>query len=85
MTYNYPTNRSVRIEYSLPKTSSVDISVFNVMGQWVADLSRGEQPAGHHTVLWNGADSFGRPVPRGTYIFRMRANGYEQINTIAMK
>ena len=32
-------------------------------------------PPGEHSVLWDGADRFGRPVATGVYLYRLRVGG----------
>ena len=69
LSQNYPNpfNPSTMIEYGLPKRSEVRLRVFNILGQAVATLYEGEQPAGYQRVLWN-AD-----VSTGVYIYMLEA------------
>ena len=69
LSQNYPNpfNPSTVIEYGLPKRSDVRLRVFNILGQVVATLYEGEQPAGYQRVQWN-AD-----VSTGVYIYMLEA------------
>ncbi len=45
--------------------------VFNLMGQRVAELARGTQAAGRHTVSFDGTE-----LPSGVYIYQLRAGDF---------
>jgi len=62
-----------RIDYELPFTNHVKISVYNVSGQLVRTLFDGEQSVGRYTVSWDGANSFGERVASGVYLVQMMA------------
>jgi hypothetical protein len=66
-----PFNPSTTIRYSLPRTSTVRLTVYNLLGQQVRVLKDGPQPAGDYMVLWNGQDRRGRPVSSGVYLYRL--------------
>jgi hypothetical protein len=61
--YPNPFNPSTTIEYSLPREVRVSVRVFNMLGQCVATLVDGVQPAGTHRSLFTAED-----VPSGVYI-----------------
>jgi hypothetical protein len=69
MSQNYPNpfNPSTNIPYRLPSSSRVSLTVFNLLGQKVADLIEADQEAGWHEANWQ-AD-----VPSGTYFYRIVA------------
>ncbi len=74
--YPNPFNPATRIEYSLPHRSQVTIEVFNLLGQKVRSLVESEQPAGLHTLRWDGTDDGGQVVSTGVYLYRFRAGDY---------
>jgi hypothetical protein len=75
LSQNYPNpfNPETNIEFSLPSTSEVNLSVYNVLGRRVRQLAGGVFPAGSHTVVWDGTDDYGRPVASGLYLYRLSA------------
>ncbi len=72
--YPNPFNPSTTVEYSLPKASSVKMTVYNMAGEQVAVLVDGFQQAGLHKVTWSGTDDFGRPLNSGVYLYKLQAD-----------
>jgi hypothetical protein len=68
--YPNPFNPATTIEFALPRTSHVTISIYNLLGQRVAMLTNGVLPAGIHQVRWHGEDLSGNKVGSGIYIYR---------------
>ena len=73
--YPNPFNPSTMIPYQLPAAMHVRLEVFNVLGQRVATLVDGEQPAGFHTASWNATDAAGEAVAAGVYLYRLSGDG----------
>ncbi|MCK4574093.1 MAG: M6 family metalloprotease domain-containing protein, partial [candidate division Zixibacteria bacterium] len=73
--YPNPFNPNTEISFTLPSRAEVRLSVYNLLGQRVMDLARGEMPAGTHTVSWDGADESGNAVASGLYLYRLVADG----------
>ena len=69
LSQNYPNpfNPSTTIEYGLPARSTVRLRVFNILGQVVATLYEGEQPAGYQRVRWDAG------VSTGMYVYTIEA------------
>jgi hypothetical protein len=65
-----PFNPTTSINYQLPEPAAVTLAVYNVLGRRVATLVDGEQPAGFHTVYWDGSG-----FSSGLYFLRMQARG----------
>jgi hypothetical protein len=69
--YPNPFNPSTRIEFSVPVTSFVTLTVFNVLGQEVATLVSETLPAGNHRVVFDAAG-----LPSGAYIYKVTAGDF---------
>lgn len=82
--YPNPFNPSTRIEFSIPVTAHVTISVFNILGQETATIINEVKPAGNYSVIWDGADSYGQKVSSGIYVYRIRANDYTESKKMAL-
>jgi hypothetical protein len=73
--YPNPFNPSTVIRYGLPFDSKVSIEVFNLLGQRVRVLFRGEQSASYHLATWDGTDDSGMQLAAGVYLVRVDATG----------
>jgi len=71
--YPNPFNPTTTIEYSLPAPSTVDMRIYNPLGQQVAVLVSEPQVAGRHSIDWV-AENF----PSGVYYCRLRAGTFSQ-------
>ena len=69
-----PFSAATTIAYELPQAERVSLAVYNVLGQRVATLLDGQrQPAGAHTLRWDGAGESGQRLASGVYIYQLRA------------
>jgi len=77
LSQNYPNpfNPLTKIDFSLPKTGRVVITIYNLLGQEVTTLINQRLDYGYHTVIWQGTDRMGRPVGSGVYFSELKAAG----------
>ena len=73
--YPNPFNSSTAINYSLVRSSDVNLTVFNSAGQQICCLIAGQQNPGSHTVIWNGTDDSGQSVSSGIYFYQSSLEG----------
>lgn len=66
-----PFNPRVTLSFELPTAGLVDLSLHDVAGRHVATLVHGHRRAGAQTVIWEGRDEAGRPLPSGRYLARL--------------
>ena len=79
--YPNPFNPSTTIKYDIAQAGHVSLDVYNILGQQVATLVDGMQPAGRYSVLWDGRTRNGATAT-GIYFLRIRAENY--VKTIKM-
>jgi hypothetical protein len=82
--YPNPFNPLTSISYEIPKESFVTISVYNLLGQKVADLVSEMHPAGYHNVMWNSMDMSGKPVSSGMYIYTIQASDFRAVKKMVL-
>jgi hypothetical protein len=72
MGQNYPNpfNPTSTIRLQLPKSCDVELSLYNILGEKVAEIFKGELTAGEHHLQVNAA-----ALPSGTYLYKVRAGG----------
>lgn len=73
--YPNPFNPSTTIRYSVPVSSAVKISVFNVLGQRIATIADQVHEAGNYSVVWNGRNDRQQPVSSGIYFYWLETDG----------
>jgi len=71
--YPNPFNPSTTIDYALPKTSQVQFTIYNTLGQVVKQVSYGSLPAGNHQYTWDGQNESGANLASGLYILHFNA------------
>jgi hypothetical protein len=72
--YPNPFNPETRIVYSLPQSGKVNLTVYNILGQKVRNLTDTVQNAGTFTLTWDARNDFGQNVPTGIYIAVLTIN-----------
>ena len=67
-----PFNPVTHIRFSLPERSEVYISIFNVLGQEVRTLVKGDVlDANTHQFMWDGTNNANIPMASGMYFLRI--------------
>ncbi len=79
-----PFNPMTEIAYSLSQPGHVTIVIYDVAGRLVTTLVDETQTAGPHAEKWTGIDGDGRPVPSGTYFYRLSAGGKNLVKKMAL-
>ena len=68
-------NPQTMIHYELAKSSYVDLSIYNTLGQKVATLVSKNKPSGTHRVQWDASG-----LNSGVYFIRMQTNaGFSRV------
>lgn len=78
--YPNPFNPETTIEYALPFRSSVKLSVYNMLGEKVAELINGAQDAGVYKVYWNASG-----MTSGVYVYRLEARSGDKSFVLSMR
>ena len=77
--YPNPFNPSTTIRYGLPNRSHVTLTVFNTLGQQVAQLVNGDMEAGYHEVKFDASK-----LASGVYLYRMQAGSYVETRKLLL-
>lgn len=81
LSQNYPNpfNPSTVINYKVPKTSHVQLIVYDLLGREVATLINKEQSPGSYKVEFDGRRTADRQqLPTGIYFYRLTADNFSQ-------
>ena len=82
LSQNYPNpfNPSTTIEFYLPVSNNISLTVYNMVGQEVVSLvNRSMMDAGSHSIIWNGLDRNGLQVSSGTYIYELKFGNLSKV------
>ncbi|MCP4290680.1 MAG: T9SS type A sorting domain-containing protein [bacterium] len=82
--YPNPFNPMTTISFDLPRSTKVDLEVFDLRGRKVQTLVSETMIGGQHNVVWNGTDNSGRQVSSGTYFYRLQADGKSLTNKMLL-
>jgi hypothetical protein len=78
--YPNPFNPSTTIKFGLAADSKVSLTVFDILGQEVANLINGNVAAGSHEINFNASN-----VNSGVYFYRIDATGVDGTNFTSVK
>jgi hypothetical protein len=80
-----PLTRNTVINYSLDKAGMVKIDIYNLSGQTVRNLLNTYHQAGNYQTVWDTRDNFGRALPAGVYLCRMKTSvGFTETKQIVI-
>ncbi len=83
--YPNPFNPSTTISYNLPRTSNVEIIVYDILGNKIKSFNISSQNAGKQHVVWNGTNGNNQQVASGIYLYHFKAMSLEGKNEIFEK
>jgi hypothetical protein len=76
--YPNPFNPQTTLRYALPEASQVILAIYNLQGAAIKTIIQAPQPAGVHSISWDGIDQQGKIVPAGIYLCQLQAIGTTQ-------
>lgn len=86
--YPNPFNAGTNILFEVPdvqgKFVRTLVQVFNLLGEKVKTLARGEHTAGVYRVTWDGTDDDGNKLPTGVYFYRLVSGDYVSAKRMVM-
>lgn len=74
-----PFNPKTIINYELQITNDVDLSIYNLLGQKIANLVSEKQEAGSHQVIWDASG-----FPSGIYFYQLTAGKFQEMKKMVM-
>ncbi len=82
--YPNPFNPTTTLRYDLPVDNHTTLTIYDLNGREVNQIVNTSQPAGHHSVMWNATNSFGKPVSAGVYLYQIRAGEFVQTRKMVL-
>ncbi len=82
--YPNPFNPSTTISFEIDRSEDLEISIYDLMGKRVRDLSKANFNAGNHYIKWNGKSNDFRFLTSGTYIVEIRSEKFSLTKKIIL-
>ena len=77
--YPNPFNPTTTIKYSLHSTSSVQLKVYNVLGNEIATIVNEELPAGDYSLNYDASN-----LPSGIYFYTLTTNDFSKTKKMTL-
>ena len=82
--YPNPFTNSILVEYQLNRSTNVEITIYNSLGQKIITLVNRNESTGFHRVIWDGHDHQGKKLAGGVYFCRFRVGDYTTIKRVCL-
>lgn len=69
---------------AVPVLTSVEIAVYNVLGQRLRTIYAGNRFGGYLSLAWDGTSNSGAPVPPGVYFISVTAGGRRDVRKVVV-
>ncbi len=73
--YPNPFNAQTRIEYQISQKGTLELVVYNLIGQHIRTLVKDYKQPGNYQVVWNGKNDACEQVPSGIYFYMLGTSG----------
>ena len=77
--YPNPFNPETTIEFRVPYTGWINLTVYNLLGQKVQTLVNGVHEQGQFRTVWNGKNEMNQLVSTGIYIYTLTTDNNTRI------
>ena len=75
-----PFSTTTQIRFYVPETSNVNITLYNVLGEAVQEITNGSHGAGYHTVEMNAGE-----LASGTYFYKFVSDNYAETKYMSIE
>jgi hypothetical protein len=77
--YPNPFNPATTIQFNIPESEEVQLSIFNTKGQKIVTLLNKRLTAGLHKIDWNARD-----LPSGVYFYSLKTKRFKQTKKLML-
>ncbi len=83
--YPNPFNAETRLSYYIPNDGDVGVNIYDCQGRKVRSLISERQYAGNYSIIWDGKNDAGIPMPSGIYFYQLISHGNDKQQVITKK
>ena len=73
-----PFNMSTEISFIVDKERTVQLFIYDLIGNKIAELVKDTFIPGQHRIRWNGTNQYGNDVSSGIYIYTIVSNDHKE-------
>ena len=86
LSQNYPNpfNPITHIDYGLPVSANVRLTLYDLMGREVIRLVDGMNQAGYRSVSWDGKNTAGNSVGAGMYFYVIQSGDFRKVRKMIL-
>ena len=77
--YPNPFNPATMIRFGLPENTRVRLTIFNQIGEQVAELVNGQMESGYHQVTWNAGN-----MSSGVYFYELKTDKFKSVKKLIL-
>jgi photosystem II stability/assembly factor-like uncharacterized protein len=74
--YPNPFNPITYIDYDIPKSGLLSLTIYDLLGKKIKTLSNEEKQPGSYSMTWDGDNEYGQKVSSGIYFYQLRTEFY---------
>jgi len=82
--YPNPFNPVTHIQFELPVESHVTLTIYDILGHKVVQLSDQSYPAGKYQLQWNATNQSGQKVSSGIYFYHLYTAQFSKIRKMVL-
>ena len=82
--YPNPFNPETTIEYFVPVSGQVKITVYDLLGREIKLLTNKQHTPGNFSITWDGKNTKSEKVTSGAYFYKMEANGFSEVKKMLL-
>ena len=82
--YPNPFNPTTAIRYTVDIAGPIEINIYNILGERVAQIADGYHLPGSYSTVWNGALSGGVPAASGVYFYELAAGDRREVRQMVL-
>ncbi len=71
-----PFNPTTQILFDIEQPATVNLLIYNALGQKIKTLYSGQANTGRHRISWDGTNSRGTQVASGVYYYRLQSGNF---------
>ncbi|MBN1466668.1 right-handed parallel beta-helix repeat-containing protein [candidate division KSB1 bacterium] len=79
-----PFNTQTKILFLLNAEADVCLTLYDICGRRIRELTKGRLGSGHHVVVWDGENQQGEPAPSGLYVCQLALDGYGESRKLVL-